>query len=195
LLNAQTNTASASATVTTTAPAVSAPADLSHGTSDVIKLFRAGKKDNALIFYAKFSELDYRLTAKHMAYLQTIGISPEVIAAMLQSDRDRQNAVVVQKEFEQPTFVPTNPTAANVQRSSVQKPAPAPVAQTQFEPTTVYPDYSAYPNYYGSFDTSDDRSRNRTRISIGIGVGVGLGDGGYYHHGYGGFYSGGRRWR
>jgi hypothetical protein len=180
-------TTSFAQTNTTQPKSITAPSDLSRGTSDIIKLFAAGKKDSALIFYAKFSGLEFRPTAKHITYLQAIGISPEVITAMLASDKERQSAVVIQRDIE-PTYVAT---AASTATASSASPPAVRKNEQQYQPTIVYPDYSAYPNYYGAFVSPEENKSRRPVISIVIGVGVGFGDG-YYHgyRGYGGYHIG-----
>ncbi|MDB6056284.1 MAG: hypothetical protein JWO95_128 [Verrucomicrobiales bacterium] len=176
---------------TTTAELV-APAGLSKGASDVVKLLRAGKPDNVLLFYVKYSELDYRLSAADVIYLTKVGISTNLITAMMETDAERQKALTVKFDEDRlTTAVAAAPDANQVApmpvvstRAVVQQNAPA-VEQPEFTPSIVYPDYSAFPNYYETFDNSDHH-HGRVSVAIGIGVGVGFGDGGY-GRGYGGY--------
>ncbi len=199
-VQAQTNTAVANAPApaqTTPAEPV-APADLSKGASDVVKLFRTGKKDSVLHFYVKYSELDYKLSAEDIVYLKQIGISANVITEMMETDAERQKAMAVRNEDDRFTALAATPASATIAqlvvtpRPIVQERAAA-VEETKATTSIVYPDYSAYPNYYETFDNSEAGHFGHSAISVGVGVGVGFGDGGYYRgYGHGGHF-GGRR--
>ncbi|MGZ4963437.1 MAG: hypothetical protein ACXWC8_12855, partial [Limisphaerales bacterium] len=86
-VQSQTNTAvtNTPAPVRTTSAEPVAPADLSKGASDVVKLFRTGKKDSVLLFYVNYSDLDYKLSADDIVYLKRIGISANVITEMMKT--------------------------------------------------------------------------------------------------------------
>lgn len=175
----------------TNAPAqMNAPDDLSRGTTDIIKLFRAGKKDNVLIFYVNNAGLEYKLSADDIIYLKAIGISKDVITAMMDSDKDRQKSVIVQAELERPIFAPEVPTVTTPEAAppiAVQQPTPVAEDQVQSAPTVIYPDYSAYPDYYQSFDNA---SQGHTHVAVS--VGIGFGSTGFYHGyaGHGGHFGG-----
>ncbi|MGZ4963974.1 MAG: hypothetical protein ACXWIU_02790 [Limisphaerales bacterium] len=198
---AQTNTAvtNAPAPARTTPAEPVAPTDLSKGASDVVKLFRTGKKDSVLVFYVKYSELDYKLSAEDILYLKHIGISPSVITEMMETDAERKKALSVRNEDDHFTSIAAAPSSTTeavppvvLPRAVVQQPAVA-VEETEATLSVVYPDYSAFPNYYETFDNSDRGHFGHTTISIGIGVGVGFGGGSYYPgYGHGGHF-GGRR--
>jgi hypothetical protein len=176
------------------------PKDLSKGAKDVIKLFRDGKKENVLIFYAKYSDLDYKLSADDIIYFKAIGVSANVISAMMESDTDRQKALAVRMDDDRFATTITAPASATVDATPVvaratvaQQSPPATTEEPQMTPTVVYPDYSAYPNYYETFDNDTHSHFIQPTITVGIGVGVGFGGGfdrGYY--GRGGHF-GGRR--
>src|SRR4051794_29276960 len=86
-VHAQSNAIPAAAVPIHTKAAESvAPADLSKGASDVVKLFRAGKPENVLSFYVRYSELEYNLSGDHIIHLKTIGISTNLISAMMETD-------------------------------------------------------------------------------------------------------------
>lgn len=197
---AQTNSVSTSDADTKTAE-LAAPAGLSKGASDVVKLLRAGKPDNVLNFYVKYSELDYRLSADDVIYLKSVGVSTNLITTMMETDAERQKALAV--KFDENRLTSAVPAAAPepiqvastpvvTTRTAVQKNAPL-VEQEEFTPSIVYPDYSAFPNYYETFDNTEHH-HGRVSVTVGIGVGVGF-DGGYYRgNGYGrGGHFGGRR--
>jgi hypothetical protein len=177
--------------------------DISKGTSDVVKLFRSGKKDNVLIFYANNSGLDFNLSPDDLIYLKGIGLSSSVITAMMESDKERHNKLVVRlDDGDRDVASATSTVGGNEPRETATRVAatqaapPSDGAENQSAPAPIYPDYSAYPNYYETFDNSDGGSLvRRPTISIGIGVGVGFGDG-FYRGGYGGHgggHFGGRR--
>jgi hypothetical protein len=188
--HAQTNSP-APAVVTTTTNQVAmtnapvTPADLSQGTSDIVKLSRAGKKDSVLIFYANNAGLRYHLSADDIIYLKAIGISQQVVTAMLEADKEQQKAVVVQPDLPSAAVPPTQGLAT----SDPVYQEPALNNEAQYVPSPVYPDYSAYPGYYGSFDNTEHHN-GQVSVAIGIGVGADVRFGGFYR---GGGHFGGRR--
>lgn len=186
----QTNPAAAIAEITTPV----APSDLPKGASDVVKLFQMGKKDNVLIFYANFSGLDFHLNPTHVLYLKAVGISGGVINAMLAVDKERQKAVAVRQDddwYYRPT-VPQGLKAEPAATASTQEGSATRDSEMPNIHSVIYPDYSAFPSYYQSFDNSDHR---HVTVVIGVGVGAGFGWGGSGYRGgyYGRGYFGGRR--
>jgi hypothetical protein len=166
-----------------------APTDLPKGASDVVKLFSMGKKDNVLIFYVNYSGLDYHLTANDVLYLNSVGLSGGVINAMIDIDKEKQKAIVRTDDdryygravsTESKTVIagaPTRQESATVENK-------LPNVQS-----VIYPDYSAFPSYYQSFDNSD---HHHVSVAIGIGFGVGFGDDGFHRGYYGRGFHGGR---
>jgi len=189
-VNAQSNNPPvvASAAVRSAPAAPVEPKDLSKGAKDVIKLFRDGKKENVLIFYAKYSELDYKLSADDIIYFKAIGVSANVISAMMESDSDRQKALAVRMDDYRFATTITAPASATFDATArvAQQPSSAAVQEPAMTPTVIYPDYSAYPNYYETFDNDTHSHFSHPIITVGIGVGVGFGGGfdrDYYGHG------------
>lgn len=144
-----------------------------------------GKKDNVLIFYINYSELDYHLSADHVIYLKAAGLSSDVINAMLEIDKEHQKALAVRSDedrfFGRTDFGTAKP-------APVASASPAVESKAEYIPSVVYPDYSAFPTYYQTFDNSD---RHHASVVIGIGVGAVLGFGdaafhGVYHGHFGG---------
>jgi hypothetical protein len=189
---AQTNAPIAVASVTATnqidTNTVVEPADLSRGASDVVKLFRSGKKDNVLIFYVNNAGLDYKLSADDIIYFKQIGLHSEVVTAMMVSDKEREKAVVVQSDLEVPTVELAGPTPVASAVRVAQQRAPVPRNDPQPVPSDTYSGYSGYANYYGPFnpeETGDHSSHVAVSVGIGLGLGVGTGylDSGFYGYG------------
>jgi hypothetical protein len=190
---AQTNTAVA--TSSSAISATNAPKDLPKGPSDVVKLFQMGKKDNVLIFYVNYSGLDFHLSADHILYLNSVGVSREVISRMLEVDKERRNALVVRNDDDHyfaPTFSESVKEQSAPVASRVEESSQAQDSLPDYTRSVVYPDYSAFPGYYQSWDNTD---HHHVSVAIGIGVGtsLGFGDPGFYR-GYSGHgHRGGRR--
>jgi hypothetical protein len=167
-----------------------APSGLSKGASDVVKLLRAGKPDNVLLFYVRYSELDYRLSADDVIYLKKVGISTNLIKTMMETDAERQKTLAVKFDEDRSTTAIAAPNSASAIPTSIAttQATVQPSAEPEFVPSVIYPDYSGYPNYYETFDNSGSR-HGRVSLEIGIGVGIGSREG--FYHGSG-FTHGGR---
>lgn len=154
-----------------------APTDLPQGAKDVVKLFCMGKKDNVLTFYVNFSGLDCHLSVDDIVYLKAVGISGGVINAMMEVDKERQKTLVVRTDEDH--YLTPNVASAPV---PVQQPAAAAERAPDYVYSVIYPDYSAFPTYYQTFDNSDHQHVS-VGARFGVGVGFGFGDGGF-HSGY-----------
>ena len=190
----QTNTAPAiaAASIVASSNAPVAPTDLPKGASDVVKLFQMGKKEPVLIFYINYSGLDYHLSANDVLYLKAVGLSSGVIDAMMEFDKERQKALAVRSDDDR-YFGRTDSPDVKAQPAAVATVAASGVVQTEarYIPSVIYPDYSAFPSYYQTFDNSD---HHHVSVAIGIGVGavLGFGDVGFRHGNYGHGHFGGR---
>jgi hypothetical protein len=179
------------------APPAVAPKDLSKGAGDIIKLFHAGKKDNVLIFYAQNAGLDYKLSADDIIYLKSVGLSENVITAMMEADKEREKSLAVRFDDDRNTSASVSaPPAETTRRTPPAAQTAAAIDDPQLSSVPVFPDYSSYPNYYGPLDPAGDSSPHYPRVSVSVGVGVGLGfQNGFYggYGGYGGYYGHGGR--
>lgn len=69
------------------APATSpSTASLSAGAAEVLKLASAGTSEDVILAYAQSAQLRFGLTADNILYLKDVGVSPKIIAAMLNHD-------------------------------------------------------------------------------------------------------------
>jgi hypothetical protein len=162
------------------ATAAIAPTDLPKGASDVVKLFQMGKKDNVLIFYVNYSGLNYHLTANDVLYLKSVGLSGGVINAMIDIDKEKQKAVVRWDDDRYYASTVSTESKAAVAGAPTREPSATTESEMPNVQSVIYPDYSAFPSYYQSFDNSD---QHHVSVAIGIGIGAGFGDGGF-HRGY-----------
>ncbi len=155
-----------------------APADLPQGAKDVVKLFGMGKKDSVLVFYVSYSGLDFHLNAQHVIYLKSVGVSSQVINAMIETDKEHQKALAVRSDDDR-YYAPT--VSSGLKAEPAENVAPPEQSELPAVRAVIYPDYSAFPSYYQTFDNSD---HNHVSVVIGIGVGATLGFGDGFHHGY-----------
>lgn len=181
-----------------------APAQLSSGVADVLKLVQAKTGDEIVIAFIGKSTASYSLGASEIIYLREQGVSDVVISAMLKKSAKAAVAtapapapVPAQAEAPAPAPAATSyvapATTANSYLPPVKEPptyytpAPAPVV---VQSPTVYvappaPVYY-YPSYYPSYDYY-----YAPPVSLSFGFGY---RGGYYHGG-GGYYHGGGGFR
>jgi hypothetical protein len=107
-------------------PAVPAPVDLSAGLAEVIRLAESGVGDEVVLAYVRNSQAFFSITADHVVYLKDLGLSSEIISAILTHDTELRAKGPIQYT------VPTNPPA-------VAAPAPAPPPEPMVEqPAPVY---------------------------------------------------------
>ena len=136
--------------------AVPAPPQLSPGALEIVQLAQARVGDPVLLVYVERSKTPYRLQVNDVLYLQDLGISDEVIAAMLRHDGDTEGAaaVVAEAAEEAPaeatppaemavpaeTAAPVEPPAPTVAAAAPEpaaEPAAAPaVAEAPAQPVT-----------------------------------------------------------
>ena len=62
------------------------PANLSPGAAEVVRLAGSGVGDDVVLAYIQNSQAPFNLTADDVLYLKDIGLSPQVISAMLSHD-------------------------------------------------------------------------------------------------------------
>ncbi len=125
---------------------VPTPVDLSGPVVDLVKLAESGVGDEVVLAYIRNSQAVFNLSADHVVYLKDLGLSPEVISAMLSHDTEiraqgptQYNAPTNQAPA--PAPVPEVP----VTTAAVEQPAPVYVEQPP--PTEVnyfYNDLAPY---------------------------------------------------
>jgi hypothetical protein len=125
----------------------SAPADvkLSEAVQEVVKLAQSGLGDNVLLLYIEKSTRPFNLDASQIVYLNDIGISNEVIAAMLTHDGaspDLQNSLTNSTQNAIAQNAPGSTNAAGV------SPQPGlPIANLSDSNTVAAPQYQVSSNY------------------------------------------------
>lgn len=168
-----------------------APARLSYGVEDVLKLSRAQVSEGVIINYIENSGVIYSLTSSEIVYLRGEGVTDRVLATMLNqrakvtADVAAQNAA--QAAAAQAAAAQAAASAPAPAPAPTQAPpgayAPAPDTQAQAPASSLYViqdpsvqaaysgyPYYYYPYYYGGY--------------WGPSVSIGLGFGGYWHGGY-----------
>src|SRR5262245_2017226 len=65
-----------------------APKNISTAASEIIRLAESGVGDDALLAYVKGSQTKFELSAQAILYLKDLGLSSEVLTAMLERDRE-----------------------------------------------------------------------------------------------------------
>jgi hypothetical protein len=110
-----------------------APANLSPGAAEVIRLAGSGLSDDVVLAYIQNSQAPFNLSADDILYLKDLGLSPQVTAAMLSHDSMLRN---------QPQqYMPAAPAPATP--PPVAPAAPAPAAPPP--PATAPPAYVSNP--------------------------------------------------
>jgi hypothetical protein len=134
--------AEVSASVQSEGP-VAAPDNISPGAAEVIRLASSGVAEDVIIAYVNNSQTPFGLTADQVVYLKDLGISPQVVTAMINRDaalRSQPTAVVAT------TPPPTAPPVEPAQPPVVEAPM-TPVAETTTPPEDVsyfYSDLAPY---------------------------------------------------
>lgn len=118
---------------------------LSPSASEVVRLASAGSGDDVLLAYVQNSQSTFDLSADSVLYLKDVGVSSQVIAAML----NRDNALRSQAPAPTPPPPPVpvvQPTPAPVIQSAPPAPAPAPayVSAPPADVTYFYSDLAPY---------------------------------------------------
>ncbi len=70
-----------------------APDNLSDGTAQLVKLFEKGKSRQELLRYVKTSSANFNLSVADVNYLKDLGVTTDVVFAMIRNDGARQNAL------------------------------------------------------------------------------------------------------
>src|SRR5439155_11944149 len=68
-----------------------APADLSPGVAEVVRLAESGVGDDVVLAFVQNSKSTFALSADHVLYLKDLGLSAPVITAMLNHDSALRN--------------------------------------------------------------------------------------------------------
>ncbi|MGZ4964615.1 MAG: DUF6600 domain-containing protein, partial [Limisphaerales bacterium] len=96
------------------------PADLSPGLADVIKLTQSNVGDDVVVGYIKNSGTTYQPTADEILYLNDVGVSQEVINALMQNGKTGgQAAVVAAPAQPMQQQIPTPPSNATLSSPEV----------------------------------------------------------------------------
>ena len=106
-------------------------ADLSAGTTQVVKLAQSGTSDDVLLAYVQNSASPFSLTADQIVYLKDVGLSSQVITAMISRDtalRGQPQAYDYTQQSYPPAAPGTTPPAPTVAEPVPSAPAPAPAA-------------------------------------------------------------------
>jgi hypothetical protein len=156
-----------SAVPTVTAPIAGrvpvAPDELSGPTLDLVKLFERGENHDALMRYVKTSPKNFNLSVADVNYLKDLGVSTDVVFAMIRNDAARQNALAWQSNTgsfrpSQETGSTEEPTAAAPsKRSSAKKLAREIVEAAGAELMRSKPSPTTEDSYYQSFDNPKSR--------------------------------------
>jgi len=123
------------------APAPAVPV-LSPGAAEVVRLAGAGTGDDVTLAYIQNAQSAFNLTADHILYLKDVGLSSQVITAMLNRD-----AILRQQQPGQYTYDQRAYPAVNPPQISQPAPEPEPVIPTQPVPAPVQEAVSPPPVY------------------------------------------------
>ena len=99
-----------------------------EGYDDLVKLAKSGASEEIMIAYVDSSDVDYRLTADEITYLQDIGVTSRVISEIINHRQPQQNQPLPSQEPSEipraklisPAEIPTETT------ENVQEEAPPP---------------------------------------------------------------------
>jgi hypothetical protein len=118
-----------------------APVNLSPAAAEVVRLVESGSSDDVLTAYIQNSTTLYNLTADQIVYLKDIGISSQVVTAMLNRDSALRNQPG-QYVYDQKAYPATIPPPA-------AQPVPQPVPQPEVpaQPAVPPPDATPPPDY------------------------------------------------
>lgn len=137
--------AAPAATVDARAPA------LPVGVSEVVKLYQGGLSKEFIVGYIENSVLPFHLTAEGAIYLQHLGVSQEVISALIHRDGELQRQSAAAYQQQQQAAANNQDLAGNPAPSvviPVTPPPEVPYAYQDASAPVVYRDYAVYP-YYG----------------------------------------------
>jgi len=104
-----------------------APVDLSPMAAEVVRLAEAGTSDEVLLAYIQNSTTPFSLMADQILYLKDIGLTSDVLSAMLKRDADLREAPG-QYVYDQKLYPATVPPPAPVVAEAAPQQPSAPVA-------------------------------------------------------------------
>jgi hypothetical protein len=135
-----------------------APDNLSPGTERVVKLFESGASRQELLLYAKNTPAKFNLSVADVNYLKDLGISTDVVFAMIQNPGSHSMGVGSPEQSQTLQARATSDTpSANPQPPANSTPKPEQVISEAAgsSPTTTNPDKVRIPDYYGSPENRD----------------------------------------
>src|SRR5437867_1043444 len=117
---------------------VQAPVDLSPGAAEVIRLAESGAGDDVVLAYIRNSGAPFSLSADHVLYLKDLGLSSEVLSAMLNHDSTLrpQAPTPLRPPVVEAPLVPTQPV--------VEQPPPVYMESPPAEVSYFYSDLAPY---------------------------------------------------
>jgi hypothetical protein len=129
-------------------PPAAAPANLSPGAAEVVRLAGSGIGDDVVLAYIQNSQAPFNLSADDVLYLKDLGLSPQVTSAMLSHDTTlrnppQPNAPAAPAPAMPPPGAPTAPAPA-VPSSPVTAPPPAYVGSPPADVSYFYNDLLPY---------------------------------------------------
>ena len=127
---------------------VAAPAVLSPGVEDVVQLARARVGDEVMLAYVEASTNAFRLSADEIIYLHDVGVSTEVVAAMVRHGQAPQDKVILQADSIADAVATTD---APVPSKSEAPAAEAPPAPTETAAAPEAPANGTQPVTYNYF--------------------------------------------
>ena len=72
-------------------PTAAVPANLSPGVAEVIRLAESGVGEDVILAYIQNSQAAFNLSADHVLYLRDLGLSSQMVTAMLNRDTALRN--------------------------------------------------------------------------------------------------------
>jgi hypothetical protein len=137
---------------------VAIPVNLSPAAAEVVRLGESGVGEDVITAYVQGSQSTYNLSADDILYLKDVGLSSQVVTAMIAHDSSLRNQPQQQNTYDQKLYAPANPAVSQppIQQPPLvptQAPAPAPpveVAQPAYvsnapaEVNYFYNDLSPY---------------------------------------------------
>jgi hypothetical protein len=129
------------------APEAQAPVNLSPGAAQVVKLAQTGTSDEVILAYVQNSASPFSLSADQIVYLKDLGLSSQVITAMLNRDTSLRNQPQPY-DYTQRSYPPAAP-GTTPPAPTVEAPAPVPTAP----PPATEPAPAAAPVYVSNAPT------------------------------------------
>jgi hypothetical protein len=111
-----------------------APATLSPGAAEVVRLATSGVTDDVVLAFIQNSQAPFTLSANDVLYLKDLGLSPQVTSAMISHDSTLRG----QAQAYAPAPSGPAPAAAVPPPSPVMAPTAAPAATVAAAPAPVY---------------------------------------------------------